>query len=217
MFDIERLEDLHLRELGFDVFDIEHLALVPLLFQTGYLTIKSYDDDTMQYKLDFPNYEVKNAFLKKLLDTFSYLEQGFSTSHLTKMVAALKSHDIDRFFTVMQSLFANIKYELHLNYEKYYQTIFYVTFKLIGLDIEAEVQTSAGRIDAVVALPETIYLFEFKINKSAEEALKQIKTNEYYVKYQAQGKEIRCVGVNFDGENKKIGDWIMKKDTELQT
>ncbi len=103
--------------------------------------------------------------------------------------------------------YINISRYYQLNYEKYYQTIFYLIFTLIGLRIEAEVKTNAGRIDAVVEVANHIYLFEFKLDKSAEEALQQIQDQAYYQKYQLRGKAITCVGANFNTKTRMVDAW----------
>ncbi len=206
-YDMQELKDLVVEELAFSTYDIDRLAIVPLLFQTGYLTIKDYNPKKQTYRLDYPNYEVENAFLTYVLDTFSNLEQGLSTSHLWRLIEALQTQDLDRFFTILKVLFANIDYDLQLNYEKYYQTIFYLIFTLIGLRVQAEVKTNAGRIDVVIEVAERIYLFEFKRDKSAAEALQQIKDQAYYQKYQLRGKAITCIGANFNMKTRTVDGW----------
>lgn len=206
-YNIEQVSEMELGELAFSTYDIENLAIVPLLFQTGYLTLKSYEPTFQRYRLGYPNYEVENAFLIYLLDAFSNTQQGFSEAHLWRLIDALKAHDLPLFFTMLKALFANIDYDLHLDYEKYYQTIFYLIFKLIGVRIDAEVRTNDGRIDAVVELDERIYLFEFKLDKDATVALQQIQDHAYYQKYQLRGKPITCVGANFNATKRMIDDW----------
>lgn len=206
-YDIEQVSELELGELAFSTYEIENLAIVPLLFQTGYLTLKSYEPTFQRYRLGYPNYEVENAFLTYLLDAFSNTQQGFSEAHLWRLIDALNVYDLPLFFTMLKALFANIDYDLHLDYEKYYQTIFYLIFKLIGVRIDAEVRTHDGRIDAVVELDERIYLFEFKLDKDAKVALQQIQDHAYYQKYQVRGKPITCVGANFSTTKRMIDDW----------
>lgn len=145
----------------------------------------------MEYRLSYPNYEVKDSFLTHLLDKFSAVEEGFSISYMWEMIRALRSHDVKTFFKIIQVLFANIDYDMHLKYEKYYQTIFYLTFKLMGLHIDAEVKTNDGRIDTVINLSDRIYLFEFKIDDSAATALKQINDKKYYQKYELEASRSR--------------------------
>lgn len=205
--DVERYEELQVVESAFSIYDLQRLAIVPLLFQTGYLTIKGYDKERQLFTLSYPNYEVRNAFLSNVLDSFSNLEQGFSVSYLWQLIDALQRADLEQFFTILRTLYANIDYDLQLNHEKYYQTIFYLIFKLIGLRIAAEVKTGNGRIDAVVEVADYIYLFEFKLNQDASVALDQVKHKAYYQKYQLHGKPITQVGVNFDTNIRSVTDW----------
>ena len=142
-----------------------------------------------------------------LLDAFSNTQQGLSEAHLRRLIDALQTYDLPLFFNVLKVLFANIDYDLHLDYEKYYQTIFYLLFRLMGLRIQAEVKTNDGRIDAVVELAARIYLFEFKLNQSAQAALDQITTHAYYDKYLLQRKPIICVGVNFNTTKRTVDEW----------
>lgn len=107
----------------------------------------------------------------------------------------------------MNVFFANIPYTIQLQNEKYYQSFFFLIFKLIGLRIDAEVSTNQGHIDSVIELPNRIYLFEFKLNKSAEAALNQIKETEYYQKYQRKGKPLTLIGANFDSSQRKVSEW----------
>ncbi|MCB0187885.1 MAG: ATP-binding protein [Caldilineaceae bacterium] len=205
--DVERYEALQVVETAFSIYDIRRLSIVPLLFQTGYLTIKNYDKERQLFTLSYPNYEVRNAFLSNVLDVFSNLEQGFSASYLWQLIDALQRADLEQFFTILRTLYANIDYDLQLNHEKYYQTIFYLIFKLIGLRIAAEVKTGSGRIDAVIELTDHIYLFEFKLNQDTTVALDQVKEKAYYQKYHLHGKPITQVGANFDMSTRTVTDW----------
>jgi hypothetical protein len=211
-YDVPRFEELELTELAFSTYDIEHLELVPLLFQTGYLTIKGYDSENKRYQLGYPNHEVQNSFLTYLLSAFSTIPKGFNEGHLWELLDALKAHKLDEFFTVLGVFFANIPYDLHLAQEKYYQTIFYLVFRLLGIYTEAEVKTNDGRIDAVVVLKNDIFLFEFKLDDSADEALKQIKDSQYAQKYRGKGKPITLVGANFDSKKRTATSWKSEID-----
>ena len=104
--------------------------------------------------------------------------------------------------------FANIPYTLNISQEKHYQTIFYIIFTLLGLRIQAEVVTNKGRIDVVIELTDSIYIFEFKLNGTKEEALEQIKRNDYAQKYQLTTKQVILVGVEFDRKTRNVGEWI---------
>jgi hypothetical protein len=211
-YDIRQLDRLELTELGFSTYEIEHLEIVPLLFQTGYLTIQGYDPTSQRYQLGYPNNEVQNSFLTYLLSAFSTVPKGFNEGHLWGLIDALTAHKLDEFFAVLKVFFANIPYDLHLAQEKYYQTIFYLVFRLLGIYTEAEVKTNDGRIDAVVELKTDIFLFEFKLDDSAKEALKQIKEHEYAQKYRGKGKPITLVGANFDSEKRTVTTWKSEID-----
>jgi len=206
-YDLEQLENIEVPELAFSAYEIESLEIVPLLFQTGYLTIKQYEDAMQTYTLSYPNYEVKRAFMTYLLNVYSEVELAFTGSSLKQMVRVLLTADWERFFYILNSFLATINYELHIKQEKYYQTIFYLIFKLIGLEINAEVHTNRGRIDAVIEMETAVYLFEFKLDGSAAEALKQLQEKEYFTRYQTTAKELHLVGANFEMERREVTAW----------
>lgn len=208
-YDIQPLDHLEVPALSFSTYAIERLELTPLLFQTGYLTIKDFHRDKFGelYTLSYPNYEVKHSFLTFLLSAYDEMEVALSDSHLRRLLSALDNQDLPRFFDVLAVFFANIDYALYIDREQYYQTIFYLIFKLIGLRIQAEVHTNAGRIDAVVELNNHIFLFEFKLNGSATDALAQIKEKKYYQQYLRADKTITCIGANFDTATRTVNAW----------
>jgi hypothetical protein len=204
-FDIKKMQDLEVREENLSTYEIEDLALVPLLFQTGYLTIKGYDDEFMTYRLGYPNFEVENSFQYALLRSYSYTE---TNGYLVSLIRALRNDDFETFFDTLSVFFADIPYDLHIEKEKYYQTVFYLIFSLIGLKVEAEVKTNKGRIDAVI-IDKDIYIFEFKFNGNKNKALSQINDQRYFEKYQGMGKEIYLFGVEFADRN--VGEWVVEK------
>lgn len=210
-YDVKQIDTLAMSELSFSSYEIEDLKVVPLLFQTGYLTIKGYDPETRLYQLYYPNYEVEHAFLENLLNSFSHTENGLAEGYLWKLVWALQDAAFERFFEILDVFFAEIPYEIQIKKERYYQTIFYLIFKLIGLKVDVEVRTSRGRIDAVVELEEGVFIFEFKLDASEEEALKQIKASAYFERYRLKGKAIHLVGVRFDTEKRGIAGWQVER------
>ena len=141
------------------------------------------------------------------MSAYSYTGRGMSEAYLWEMVDALTDGDLEEMFKVLGIFFANIPYDLHVKQEKYYQTIFYLLFMMIGFRAQAEVQTNDGRIDAVVEVDDHIYLFEFKLDKSADEAMDQIKDRQYYQKYQGRGKPITYIGANFNTKKRTVDDW----------
>jgi hypothetical protein len=198
-------------ELSFSSYEVDDLKPVPLLLQTGYLTIKDYDPESRLFRLSYPNFEVENAFLKYLLDAFSSAENGRIGAYLWDLLTALRNRDLEAFFEVMQVFFAGIPYDIQIKRERYYQTVFYLIFKLLGLQTGAEVRTSRGRIDAVVEVKEGVYIFEFKMGGDAASALKQARERGYAEPYRQQKKPVTLVGVVFGAEGQGVVDWAAEE------
>lgn len=211
-YEIQPLEGLEVPEAAFSAYEIESLDLIPLLFQTGYLTIKAFRRDQFGdiYTLSYPNAEVKGSFLSHLLSAYNRIEVTLSESHLRRLLYALNQNDLPQFFAILDILFANIDYDLQVDHEKYYQTIFYLIFLLLGVRVAAEVKTGQGRIDAVIEMAERIFLFEFKLDGSADEALRQVIDTDYHRKYQLRNKPVTLIGANFDSSQRKIVEWKSK-------
>ena len=205
--DLKRLDGIKVDESAFSSYEIENLKVVPILFQTGYLTITDYDKERMEYTLAYPNFEVKNSMTKCLAEAYSFVERELVHGYVWKLIDALRGHDFNTFFDTLRIFFANIPYDLQINREKYYQTVFYLIFSLIGLKVEAEVKTNKGRIDAVI-IDKDIYIFEFKFDGDKNQALNQIKEKGYFEKHQGQGKKIYLFGVEFADRN--VAEWIVE-------
>jgi hypothetical protein len=185
-------------------FSIENIPLITLLFQTGYLTIKDYKPKTRKYKLGMPNKEVELSFEKNLLSAFTYLDEPDVESTLEQIREALEHNRIQEFCIQLKSLFANIPYQLHLEEEKYYHSLFQFMGSLLGMDAQSEVSTNRGRIDLTLITKKYIYLFEFKFNQDAAKALRQIESKKYYEKYLGQEKRIILVGISFNRNQKEF-------------
>lgn len=211
-YKLSQISNLSVGESAFTTYQIEDLSVIPLLFQTGYLTIKGYDRESGLYQLYYPNHEVENSFLKYILRAFSDVEHGTTETYLWRLKQALKQKDFKQFFSVLEVFFAGIPYDLQLKYEQYYQTIFYLIIKLVGLRASAEERTNQGRIDTVVELEDTLIIFEFKLDGSAQNALDQIKNTNYPQKYRLEGKEVILVGVNFSTETRSVTEWKVEKE-----
>ena len=147
------------------------------------------------------------AFLTYVLGSLGEIEHIRTVNHLDYLIDALESADWPLFFDNLNTLLASINYELHIKKERYYQTIFYLIFKLMGLEIGAEVHTNRGRIDVVIETDEAIYIFEFKLNGSAEDALNQIQEKGYAEQYRLTGKHIHLIGANFELVQRAVTDW----------
>lgn len=180
---------------------------LPMLYQTGYLTIKGYNPEDDSYTLGYPNKEVKIGFIKDLLARYRSAD-GMSSSFVLKFNKALKVKNIDSALALMKSFLAGIPNDLENKTEKHYQTIIYLIFSLLGYYIQSEVKSAIGRADAVCRTKDRIYVFEFKVDGSAEDALKQIDDKGYLIPYKAEeGMELVKVGVNISRQTRTIDAW----------
>jgi len=189
---------------------------LPLLYQSGYLTIKSYNSLDQTYMLGFPNYEVESGFLKFLLPM--YFQNDASGSNGISSVAfsrAVRSGNIDEFIEKLKSLLASVPYddsrlpEKLTSYENTYRNAVFLIFSLCGLDLKPEVHMSNGRSDAVLETKTHVYIFEFKMKKNgtADDAIRQIEENGYDVPYRSLGKKIIKIGIVFDPEIRNISEY----------
>lgn len=197
---------------AFDSYDLDHMEIAPLLFQTGYLTIKGVSEEkaTRSYMLDYPNLEVRNSFLVYLIQDFTREGRVFSNRLLERVARIVEEDDIDGLMTEMRTLFASIPHPIFVDkLEAYYHTVVYLILKLAGADIVAEESTNLGRMDAVLETAKKIYVMEFKM-ESPGEALAQIKTKKYYEKYLNSGKEVVLAGIGFDSRQRNIGEYIIE-------
>jgi hypothetical protein len=184
---------------------------IPLLYQSGYLTIQDYDPGLNEYTLGFPNGEVEYGFLKELLPAYSpWAGGGRQGLHIGNFIRDMDAHDTDSLMNRFRALFSGIPYPLTPQNEYHYQTLLYLVFTLMGEFAQAEVASAAGRSDMVVIRKDRIYVFEFKLagGGTAEEALEQIDRKGYLLPYSAEGKTLIKVGVEFDRETRTIGRWI---------
>ncbi|MDR0547601.1 MAG: ATP-binding protein [Dysgonamonadaceae bacterium] len=188
---------------------------VPILYQSGYLTIKGYDKTFNSYILGFPNEEVKYGFLDDLLPTFlpiPHLNQlDFTAMRFAK---AIRENRIDDFMEMLRARFASIPYDLKDRTERSYQMGFWLIFELMGQYCQTEVKSVKGRADAVVKTQDTVYVFEFKMQKNgtAEDALAQIDDKGYLIPYTADGRKLVKIGVEFSEEEKTLSRWLVKEN-----
>ena len=210
------LDDIEVSQTSFSVYEPDRPALMSLLYQTGYLTIKEarQEGEERVYRLGCPNYEVRKAFNESLSVEFSHLDTFDHSSLLNQMLAALRHDDVNDMLDALSCFFANIPANITVKREKYYQALFYAVFILIGARTYAECWTNRGRVDAVVETPCGIYVFEFKLNGTAEDALAQIKEKGYHEKYLRAGKKVTLAGVAFDADMRNLSD---RKIEQLNT
>ena len=192
---------------------------LPLLFQSGYLTIKNYNKALNQYTLGIPNNEVRVGLTANLLPLYTYPSTYRSSSFAMQFHEAIYYEDLEKAMIAMRAYLAGIPYpeggkEILQDMEKceyYYETIFYLMFSFMNRHVQTQVKTSRGRADMVMYTAKTIYVFELKINKSAEEALAQIDEKGYMIPYTADGRKLVKCGISFSTETRTIEDWKIKE------
>ena len=193
-------------------------APIPILFQSGYLTIKEYIEEVNMYRLGFPNDEVRYGFLKNLFPSYSSLRPDETGVSIWKFVEDIRAGNVDSFMERMQAIIAGVPYDnlpkdkLKLR-EQNYQTAVYLIFKLMGQFIETEIHCAKGRADCIVHTKDSIYIFEFKLMSAGtpEDAIAQIKEKGYAAQFKAEGKKIILIGSSFDEEERTIGEWKMEE------
>lgn len=232
-YSIPELDECHCTEGQLTGSDVYLRDPVPLLYQTGYLTIKGYDSEFMEYILGYPNREVAIGFAESLLVSFT--EAPGSQTLVSRFVRDVRSGRADDFMKKLQSFTADISYDLikrektseeertsaagvRGSYEAHYQNVMYVLFKLMGFYTHTEYKTSNGRIDMTVETPDYLYLMEFKIDGSADEAMKQIDDKEYALAFRHRGKRIIKIGASFDTRSRRLSEWkILIQDSLCET
>ncbi len=196
-------------------YEPDRADLTTLLFQTGYLTIAGFRwlGRRRLYTLDFPNAEVADSFVTQLAPAYTAQEEDFSRTAQANAAKALYAHDVPRFLEILKGFFANIPYDLtDRQNEQMWQAIVYVILKSIGVAVEAEVKTNDGRIDMTAETPEHCYVIEFKLDKSAAEAIRQIRENRYADRFIGNGKTLTLIGLAFSKEKRTIVDSAVEED-----
>ncbi len=189
---------------------------IQILYQAGYLTIKTYENDRERFTLGFPNDEVRYCFLELLLKVLYAHSALRALAELDLLEDEIRDGNIDAFMMRMQSFIAGMSYpttdDLNL-IEWNYQMVFYLVFRLMGQHVHTEVHNIMGRADCVVELSDTVYLFEFKLwsSGSPEDALAQIEEKGYATPYKSSGKNLIAVGASFDEAKRNLGAWKAKE------
>ena len=196
----------------FDVSPELMTSALPLLYQSGYLTIKKYNSISRSYKLGYPNREVKIGMLKSLAPNYLSPVSIDNNGLVADFVEMLYDHNLDGAMMQLKAYLASISNRLSNKNERDFQTVFYLIFNLMGAYMKVEEDCAIGRADAVVHMPDAIYVFELKYDGSAEEAIRQIDEKGYLIPYSTDGKRLYKIGVNYDSNQRTIGDWIVKEE-----
>ena len=210
-FDVRALEGVEATDEQFDAPTEQITSPIPVLYQSGYLTIKGYDRNFQIYRLAYPNGEVRKGFIESLLPSYVHLPAQNNTFYVVSFLRDLMKGDVESCLERTRSFFASIPNDLENKTEKHYQTIFYLLFRLMGQYVESEVKSSVGRADVVVQLQDVVYVFEFKYDGTPEEALAQIDSKQYAIPYRADGRRVVKIGVIFDSSTRTIGGWKIAK------
>lgn len=183
---------------------------IPVIYQSGYLTIKGYNPRFKTYRLGFPNKEVEEGFMNFLVPYYTPIKKEKTAFSIENFVEEIERGDIDSFFRRLQSFFADTPYELVRDRELHYQNVLFIVFKLIGLYVKAEYHTSQGRIDLALQTDKYIYVMEFKLEGSAEEALRQIEEKQYALPFASDKRQVFQIGINFSSQTRNIEKWLVR-------
>lgn len=187
---------------------------IPVFYQSGYLTIKRYDRDIESYVLDYPNNEVKEGFLKFLLRSYiPDMQINGSGFTLADFIRCVRDGKPERFMRCMESLVASVPYSENGSAEGHFQNAVYLLFTLLAFFARMEQRISDGRIDLTLETPVSVYIFEFKINGSAQKAMEQIKEKKYWLPYVTSGKNIYLIGADFNTKTRRLNGWLVETFT----
>jgi hypothetical protein len=183
---------------------------IPMIYQSGYLTIVGYNPTYKLYQLGIPNKEVEDGFYNYLLPNYANVSESQTEFFIANFVEEVKAGKVDDFFKRLSSLFADTPYELVKDLENHYQNVLFIVAKLMGLYVKAEYHTSEGRIDLVLQTNDYTYVMEFKLDGTAEEALAQINDKNYTLPFAIGKRKLVKVGVNFSSKTRNIDRWIVE-------
>ena len=200
------------RSSAFDAPTENLKTITPLLYQSGYITIKGYDKMSQLFTLDLPNKEIKVGLFESLLPYYlegMYAEEGDVA--IAQMSVLIRQGDMDGALRLLQEFLGTVPYCNNTNYEGHYQQVLFIIFTLLThFVVDVEVHTPNGRVDVVMETEDTLYLIELKLNKSAQAAMQQINLKQYDQRFARCGKPIVKVGVNFDAKKGNIEDWTIE-------
>ena len=195
---------------GFDAPTENMSSIMPLLYQSGYMTIKGYNRMANIYTIDIPNNEIRIGLMESLLPNYITRDSYVGVATVAEMFMALYNDDLNEMLRLLQTYLLTIPQCDNTNYEGHYQQMLYVIFSLLGRYVDVEVRTPKGRVDMVMNSGKALYLFELKLNKSAEAAMNQINLKDYPSRFALAGLPVIKVGINFNSETHTIEDWVIE-------
>ncbi len=207
--------DLQEEEVDTDVLNsIDSMSHnpIPVIYQSGYLTVKGYDERFKTYRLGFPNQEVEQGFIRYLLPFYTPAQPNKSAFFIGQFVKDVEQGRPEQFMHRMQTFFADTNYEVVGEMEKYFQNAMYLVFKMMGFYTEVEHRSSRGRCDVLLKTKDYIYVMELKLDGSAEEALRQIEDKGYALPYAMDSRQLIMIGVNFSSAVRGIEEFEVKSN-----
>ena len=209
-YPLARMTEEELTADTLNSIDIMDENPLPLLYQSGYLTITSYDKEFKSYLLGFPNREVREGFIRYLVPFYTPKTSQKAPFQIGNFIKEVRTGDAEGFMHRLESLFAGGDYQIMGNKEIYFQNVIYVLFQLMGLYVDVERHTANGRMDIVMQTSDYVYIFELKIDQTADAALRQIEEKQYGSAFAADSRHIYKIGVNFSTEKRTINYLINK-------
>lgn len=191
----------------FDAPTERMVSITPLLYQSGYITIKDYDEMSELYTLDIPNREIRVGLMRSLLPNYLGMNTMPGTTTVAKMSVAIRKGDMDGALLLLQEFLLTVPYCDNTDYEGHYQQLFYIIFSLLGYYVDVEVRTPRGRVDMVLRTATTLYVVELKLDKDADAAMRQISLQDYPSRFALCGLPVVKVGINFDRDRRTVGNW----------
>ena len=186
-------------------------SITPLLYQSGYVTIKGYDEMFQIYTLDIPNAEVRIGLMRSLIPYYVTRDTQTTNTTVVNLARALVRGDMDGMLRLLQTFLSTVPYCDRTDYEGHYQQMLYIIFSLLGAYVDVEVRTPMGRVDMVMRTATTLYIVELKLNQSAEAAMQQIDQKNYPERFALCGQPVVKVGINFDMERHTLKDWMITR------
>ena len=211
-YDLKALKGLYVDDSALQSVDEDYADPIPVLFQTGYLTFSGYDLE-MGYRLDFPNQEVELGFFNFLLPYYTSVLKSGVKSYLNKLTAAVRQGKPNDLLRTLQTMLAGKPYMLAGgDKEVHFQNTLYLIFTMLGYNVQVEQATSQGRMDVTIQTPDYVYIFELKLDKSAEEALQQIKNSQYTRPFQTDSRKVFLIGANFSSATRTVEKWMVEEE-----
>ena len=208
-YNLEYLENIETDADVLNSIDPTATNPIPVIYQSGYLTIKGYDEEFKMYRLGYPNAEVEEGFIRFLIPYYTSIDRVSAPFQIQQFVKDVRSGECERFVQRLKAFFADTPYELTKSLENHYQNVLYIIFKLLGFYSHAEYHTSYGRIDLLVESKDYRYVMEFKLDGTAEEALQQIKSKDYALPFALDSKKTFLIGMNFSKETRNIERYVI--------